>query len=289
MSLYNFFSKMGTISYNNEIVTNILTSVKFKDIVLKNNVSFYPYVVKEGERPDSIAYHYYEDERYAWLVLLSNSITDPYFEWPLSLNEFNAHLKKKYGSIEASIENIAFYRINWYRDDSILTTAAYEALTSGRKKYWSPIVGFNGAITSYERKKDDTIVDTNKIIEITINSITNLSPGERVKQKTSGVLSASGTIRSIKDTSIVVNNISGEFNITAGSIGSLLNDSESVSKTVTAVTTLSTPIPIDEAIYWEAVSSYDYENELNESRKTIRLIDRQYLQDIEDEMVELLS
>lgn len=289
MSLYNFFSKMGTISYNNELVTNILTSVKFKDIVLKNNVNFYPYVVKEGERPDSIAYHYYEDERYAWLVLLSNSIMDPYFEWPLSLGEFNEFLKKKYGSVETAISTIAFYRVNWYKDDSIISTAAYESLTTARKKYWSPIVGFNGVVTSYERKKDDTIVDTNKIVEVNVNNTTSLTIGGRVKQKTSGTLSATGTVRAIKTTSIVVNNITGEFSPTAGSIGSLLNEDETVSKTVTSTSVISSPIPADELVYWEAVSSYDYENELNESRKTIKLIDRQYLSQIEDEMVELLS
>ncbi|NBP56714.1 hypothetical protein EBU71_09315, partial [bacterium] len=61
------------------------------------------------------------------------------------------------------------------------------------------------------------------------------------------------------------------------------------SKNITDVTTLSSPIDNTEASYWESVSWYDYENELNESRKTIRLIDKQYLSQIEDQMIELLS
>lgn len=289
MSLYNFFNKLGSVNYNNEIVTNILTSVRFKDVVLKNNVNFYPYTVREGERPDSIAYHYYEDERYAWLVLLSNTIVDPYYEWPLSVNEFNDYIKKKYGSIETAIETTAFYRNNWYKDDSIITTAAYDALPAVRKKYWSPIVGYNNSITSYERKKDDTILETNKVVEIRLNNTTGLNVKDRVKQKTSGTLSATGTIQAVKESSVVVANITGEFAITSSPVGSLLNDAETISKTITATTTINTPISANEAVYWEAVSVYDYENELNESRKTIKLIDRQYLKTIEDEMVELLS
>lgn len=289
MSLYNFFSKLGTVSYNNEIVTNLLTSVKFKEIVLKNNANFYPYVIKEGERPDSIAYHYYEDERYAWLVLLSNSINDPYYQWPLSLNDFNNYLRKKYTSLESAIEKIAFYRNNWYKDDSIITLSAYEALPASRKKYWSPIIGFNSATNSYERKRDDTTLETNKIIEVTVNNTTGFTVGDRVKQKTSGALSATGDVKAIKNSSLVINNVTGGFDVTAGSIGSILNDLETVSKTVTAVTTINIAIPEVEAIYWEPVSFYDYENELNESRKSINLIDRQFLTQIEDEMVELLS
>jgi hypothetical protein len=48
------------------------------------------------------AFNYYDDPAYAWLVLLSNNIIDPYFEWPLSVYDFNQFIKKKYGSIPAA-------------------------------------------------------------------------------------------------------------------------------------------------------------------------------------------
>jgi hypothetical protein len=289
MSLYNFFTKIGTVNYNNEIVTNIITSVRFKDVIKDKINNFYPYTIKEGDRPDTIAANYYEDSRYAWVVYLSNSIIDPYYEWPLSVNEFNKFLIKKYGSVERSINNVAFYRNAWYKDDSVLTVSGYNALSSSRKKYWNPVTGFNGAITSYERKREDYIAETNKVIQVNVSSTTGFIIGERVTQRTSGNISATGFIKAIDSTKLVINHINGEFLTTGGSVSTILGTDSNSARSVTSASTIYEAIPVDEIVYWEAVSSYDYENELNESRKNIKLIDRQYLDIIEDQMIELLS
>lgn len=289
MPLYNFFSKLGAINYNNEIVTNIVTNIRLREKITNLNVTFYPYVIKEDERPDNIAYHYYEDERYAWIVLLSNYIIDPYYQWPLSVNNFNKFITKKYGSIEESKRRIYFYRNNWYNDETILTLSAYEALPANLKKYWSPILSYNSVVTSYERKKDETSIDTNRIVEISTSSVTGFTIGDIIKQKTSGVVSASGEIKAIKSTSVVVNNITGDFSTTTGSVGSLLNYEENVSRSVSGVSVLNTSLPVSELVYWEPVSYFDYENEQNESRKTIKLIDRQYVPIIEEQIIEVLA
>lgn len=289
MSLYNYFSKLGSISYNGDVVNNIITSIRFKRFVDENNVVFYPYVVEEGERPDQIAAHYYDDERYAWVVFLSNSIVDPYFEWHLTGDQFKAHIIKKYGSVEEALQTTAFYRNNWYNDDSMITPGAFEALPSNLKKYWNPIVGYTGTIGSYERKRLDTIVETNRVIELTVNTVTDVAIGQKVIQKTSGVTSGEGVVRAITTNSIIINNIVGSFSNTGGSVGSLTDNDASFSKTVSDVEIINTPIPESEASYWSPISFFDYENELNESRKTIRLLDKQYLTTVEDQMVELLA
>lgn len=289
MSLYNYFSKLGTVNYNGEIVVDILKSVRFKEFVKKNIVTYYPYTIKEGERAETIAYNYYEDERYAWIVYLSNNILDPYYQWPLSVKEFNKFLVAKYGTIEITQQRIAFYRNNWYNDDSLLTPSAFNALAKELKKYWNPIIGYTGEIGSYERKRDDSVVDTNAIIEIAVNSIEDFIEGEKVTQKTSGVVSASGWIKTITESTLVVNNITGTFQATAGAIGSVVGDTSGVSRSVTAATETYRAIPLIEAAYWSPVTVYDYEDEINESRKHIKLIDRRYVPAIEDQMTELLS
>lgn len=289
MALYNYFSKLGTVSYNGEIVVDILKSVRFKDFVKKNVVTYYPYTIKEGERAETIAYSYYDDERYAWVVYLSNNIVDPYHQWPLTVREFSKHIIVKYGSIETAQEKIAFYRNNWYNDDSLLTTSAYSALDKNLKKYWNPIIGYNGEIGSYERKKDDSVVETNIINEITVNSIDDFVEGEKVTQRTSGVITATGWIKTIKDSKLVVNNITGSFAVTSGSVGSIVGSTSNVSRSATAITETYRAVPLTEGAYWTPVSFYDYEDELNESKKHIKLIDRNYIPAIEDQMTELLS
>lgn len=289
MSMYNYFKKLGTVSYNGDIVNNIITSIRFKDVVEKNNFIFYPYTIEEYERPDLIAEHYYGDSRYTWVVYLSNKIVDPYFEWPLSTNEFQSFIIKKYGSVEAALEKIEFYRNNWYSDDSIISTSAYGALISTLKKYWSPIIGYSNAITSYERKQVDFVLETNQIVELALSNVTGLSVNEKITQRTSGAVSATGFIGAIKTNSIVLKNITGAFAVTAGSVGSITNNSGSASKSVSTVTIINTPIPVTELSYWEAVTAYDYENEYNESRKNIQLLDRQYIDQVEDQILELMS
>lgn len=279
MSLYNYFTKLGTVNYNNELVNNIITSVRFNEIVKKNFVVFYPYTIKEGERAETIAANYYEDERYAWLVYLSNSIIDPYYEWPMSVEEFNRFLIKKYGSIEKSTTGIAFYRNAWYKDDSMISTAAYNALPAANKKYWNPIIGFSNQIGSYERKKIDFISDTNRTVSVTLNSSNNIIVGERATQT-----NASGFVASVDTNKITLKHISGSF-----ANGAITFEDSKASRTVTNTVIVHSAIPATEAVYWESVSFYDYENELNESRKSIKLIDRQYLDTIEDQIIELLK
>ena len=69
-------------------------------------MSLLPYTVIVPEKPDDVAFNYYGDTTYSWLVLISNNILDPYFEWPMSTREFEAYLKKKYGSIATSQSTI---------------------------------------------------------------------------------------------------------------------------------------------------------------------------------------
>lgn len=286
--MYTYFSNYPIINYLDNPAINILASVKVRDVV-KNNVNvFYPYVVKDGERADHIAADYYGDARYSWLVYLANDIIDPYYQWPLSTNEFKKFIIKKYGTTEDATLQILFYRVNWYGDDQMLSEAAFDSITPvSRKKYWKPVIGANDQIIHYVRKPIDYIVETNKIISLTVDSTTGLQVGERIRQF-DGSLNVTGTgfIKTILDsTTIILHSISGVFTTTAYLTRSFKSVKTLV---VSSVTTLSTDIPSDESIYWEAVTAYDYESELNEAKKHIRVIDVSYVDEIEKEMAALL-
>jgi hypothetical protein len=62
----------------------------------------YDYDVQSGDRPDIIAYKYYDDPTLDWVILLVNNIIDPQFEWPLDDRSFERYMRKKYGSLEAA-------------------------------------------------------------------------------------------------------------------------------------------------------------------------------------------
>lgn len=286
--MYNFFTNFPVITYNGALTVNILAKIKFREIALKNNAVFYPYTITEGERPDVIAANYYDDPRYSWVVYLCNDIVDPLYDWPLTEKEFKEFIIKKYGSIEAAYREIAYWEDNWYDDETTLTLGAYEALPSNRKKYFKPILGINNAVVSYERNRLDLSVETNKTIEITVSNSSNFIVGEYISQTTSGQLSGSGFIKAISDNKLVAQNILGQFSNTSGSVSNVTGLDSRATSAVSNVITTNVSIPVDEQVYWTYVNKYDYENQLNESKKFIRLIDKSFIDQIEKEIGELL-
>ena len=286
--MYTLLSQFDIINYNGVPVRNIFTRITFSDLVKKTGAVFYPYTVTEGERPDTIAHQYYDDSRYSWLVYMSNAMFDPYYDWPLTTNEFENFINEKYGQRNIAMEKILFWRDNWRSDDTVKTPSGYNALTSSVRKYFSPVTGFNNSVVSYVRASSDRVVDTNKIIQLTVANSSSFSVGDLISQNTSGVLSGTGEIKFASNNIVLINNIQGQFSNTAGNVGGLVKTRTFTTTNVTNSNTISTPISSDELIYWEPVSAYTYETEVNESKRSIKLIDKAYVDQIERELSELV-
>jgi len=128
-----YFTRFPKISYNQQSVTNVLARVKLQDALKSNITVFLPYTVAEGERPSDIAGFYYDDPFYDWLVLLSNEVIDPYFEWPMTTFEFNEFIKKKYGSLATAQSQIKHYKHN--SKELTITNDTYTLMSSGHGNY----------------------------------------------------------------------------------------------------------------------------------------------------------
>ena len=113
----NYFTNLPKVGYDINgtgkdsflSVTNIMKSVRFKPAVLEDISNYYPYFVKEGERPDIIAHAQYGNIGYAYLILLVNDIYDPNFDWPLSSQIFEKFIINKYGSVTTAISGVKHY------------------------------------------------------------------------------------------------------------------------------------------------------------------------------------
>ena len=78
--------------------------------LIKNAVSnYYSYTIEEGERPDTVAYKMYKNEKLDWLVLLVNEVQDPYFSWPLTYETLNNYIIDKYGSVSNAMNSVHHY------------------------------------------------------------------------------------------------------------------------------------------------------------------------------------
>lgn len=106
-----YFSNFPSVYYNGKIVKNILLKSAITQDLLLDDTQFYSYQIKDGEKPVTVAYNYYGSIDYVWLVLLSNQIVDPYFEWCLNNEEFDAFVANKYGSVTTAQSTIVGYRV----------------------------------------------------------------------------------------------------------------------------------------------------------------------------------
>ncbi len=80
-----------------KLLPDILRRVKLRANIRNGMFMFDNYDVKEGETPETVAYKWFGDTLYHWVVLITNNITDRYYEWPLTQPQFQLHLEDKYG------------------------------------------------------------------------------------------------------------------------------------------------------------------------------------------------
>ena len=90
-------------------VTNIMKRISFKPAVIEDISDYYPYRVKDGERPDILSFQKYGTVAYAYLIMLINDIQDPLFDWPLSSQQFEKYITNKYGSVSSAMNTTKYY------------------------------------------------------------------------------------------------------------------------------------------------------------------------------------
>ena len=99
-----YFSRFPMMAYdvvgndNYKLLPNILRRVKLRQGIRSGSFLFDNYDVTDGERPEDIAFKLYGDAELHWVVLMTNNITDRYYQWPLSAVQFHEHLTDKYGA-----------------------------------------------------------------------------------------------------------------------------------------------------------------------------------------------
>lgn len=94
-----YFHEFPKMFYNNVLLTDIITRFKLSTSYDTNPELFYLYNYQDNDTPEIIAEKYYNDIELHWVVLLSNLIFDPFFEFPLSTNNFSNYLLDKYSNI----------------------------------------------------------------------------------------------------------------------------------------------------------------------------------------------
>lgn len=117
-----YFTNFPTVNYNGVNSRDITRRTNFVSSVLSSPYLFLPYTVKEGEKPEDIAYNYYGTIEATWLVLMANNIVDPYNQWALTYEHFAEYLITKYASLSG---RTGYDVIAWLQDETILENIVY--------------------------------------------------------------------------------------------------------------------------------------------------------------------
>ena len=99
-----YFSRFPLMVYdvknndNYKLLPDILRRVKIRQKINSSTMLFDKYDVKEGERPEDIAFKYFGDPELHWIILMTNDVTERYYQWPMSHRQFAEFLTDKYGA-----------------------------------------------------------------------------------------------------------------------------------------------------------------------------------------------
>lgn len=125
-----FFAQFPKIRYdiagknytNFQTITNIFFRLGVVQDVLSNSSSYYEYIIRDEDRPEILAEKLYGNPEAHWIILLSNNIIDPQYDWPLDSDSFIKFIIDKYGSVETAQTTYKHYKKNISREETLSGT-----------------------------------------------------------------------------------------------------------------------------------------------------------------------
>lgn len=103
MAYFDYFPKgrYSVDKINYKTVTDLFRRVKVRSKILDEASLYSTYDVPNGERPEDTAMKHFGDPELHWVILLSNNMTDGYYDWPLDFQAFEEYITDKYDNPDA--------------------------------------------------------------------------------------------------------------------------------------------------------------------------------------------
>ena len=82
-----YFSRFPLIGYDikgnkqYKLLPDILRRVKLRSNIRNGSFLFDKYNVKHKEKPEDVAFKWFGDAEYHWIILMTNNVTDRYYQW----------------------------------------------------------------------------------------------------------------------------------------------------------------------------------------------------------------
>ena len=99
-----YFDRFPLMTYdvknNNQykLLPDILRRVKLRAAIKSGVFLFDKYDVPYGDKPEDVAFKFYGAPALHWVILMTNNVTDRYYQWPMTQPQFEEFLADKYGA-----------------------------------------------------------------------------------------------------------------------------------------------------------------------------------------------
>ena len=151
---------------------NIFRRFKISDAALDSLVYYKQYTITDADRPDLISQKLYGSSAYDWVILLSNNIINPYFDWPMPTPVLQDYINKKYDKP---------FDIKHYETNEVKNTAGDVVLPAGqlvgedfyKAPYWTeyddPMDG--------DAPKPESAIEVEVLRKLVVEEVTVLNGG----------------------------------------------------------------------------------------------------------------
>ena len=165
-----------TSAYDYQIVKNIFKRAVIRTDIFNEVTAFTKYSVQGDERPDQVAYNFYNDSALDWVILTTNNIVHLRDEWPMGSADFLTYLNAKYTSEQLS--NIHHYETKIIRDSKgrLIQPEGLKVPAGHSISFLdNGVLRTESSLTSYTFLEHETIVnDAKRNINILRNEYLNL-------------------------------------------------------------------------------------------------------------------
>ena len=101
-------------AYDYQVVKNIFKRAVIRNDIFDEATAFTKYSIQGDERPDQLAYSFYQDSGLDWVILTTNNIIHVRDEWPMGSQDFGTYINQKYTDQELS--NVHHYETEVLRN-----------------------------------------------------------------------------------------------------------------------------------------------------------------------------
>ena len=290
-----YFSNFPLAAYdavgNNELklVTNLLKRVAVRAKTLASGALYDTYDVRNGETPEMIAHKMYGSTEYHWVVLLLNNITDRYHQWPMDTRQFLAHINDKYTNVDATHHYEVYQKSG---DTSIKINVGTTATDYGASvETFNPSSDVDGEYITTTTVHTFSVGDTVSYSSVGGTKFPELEENGKYFIRSVGediVLDGTDSSSSNADWAVILENglpLVGEDTVTLFKIANTSGGGP-ISLSVGSDELHAFTKIIDVAV---PITNREYEEDLQDQLRKIKLLDSAYLDQFETEFKEMIN